>query len=439
MPTRSNSVRVPRMRLALFRSRAGLSRLNDERRRAVTVAWRAFWISRVLAWTAGILGVLVTDAGAARALNPAGADASDTLSGLLLSPANRWDAGFYLSIAHSGYYEPRTPAFFPLYPLLIRIIGEPIDGLGVAGTYSFEIAGVFISLASFFVALYLLHRLVDLELGPKVADNAVMLTALFPTSFFFSAIYTESVFLALTVGCVYSARRGRWGRAGVLGALASATRSQGLLLLLPVAIMLWYGPRAEREPPQQGRLRIRYRPSLRQVVPLLLIPLGLLAFMGYMDTTEYGARAPFNAQEAWGRELRGPMVGVWRGLESAASAGWDVLGGTPVNHPAHGGPRSQIVNLAALVFAAIGVGGALRRLRAAYSAYALGGLTFAISYAPSGEPLYSLPRFVIVLFPIFMWAALAMTRWRWRKLVLPVSAAGLACFSAAFASGYWIA
>jgi Mannosyltransferase (PIG-V) len=134
-----------------------------------------------LVWSAGIIGVLVSDAGASRALNPGAAEPSDTLSGLLLTPAYRWDAAFYVEIALEGYNGigehslGAAVAFFPMYPLVIRVVGEPIDALGLAGAHSFELAGVLVSLAAFMVALYVLHRLTDLELGPRAADNAVAL------------------------------------------------------------------------------------------------------------------------------------------------------------------------------------------------------------------------------------------------------------------------
>ena len=83
--------------------------------------------------------------------------------------------------------------------------------------------------------------------------------------------------------------------------------------------------------------------------------------------------------------------------------------------------------------------GAFRRLPVAYGAFALGVLIISISFPLADEPLYSLPRFVIVLFPIFMWAGSAMIRPATRNLVLGISAAGLALLSALFASGYWIA
>jgi hypothetical protein len=423
-------------------------RLTAERQRAWTIAWRAFWASRVVVWLAGLMGVLLTEAGAWRALNPGAADPSDTLSGLLLSPANRWDAGFYLGIALDGYngvWEHRPGAalaFFPLYPLLIRVVGEPIDALGLAGAHSFELAGVFVSLAAFIVALYLLHRLTDLELGPRSADNAVALLAFFPMSFFFSAIYSESLFLVFTVGCLYFARRGWWWRAALLGALASATRSQGLLLLLPLAIMLWYRPRTEGKSVSAGQNdsgRARHRPTMRQAAALLLVPLGLVAFLAYVrETTRYGALAPFHAQELWGREFKGPILGLWDGVTYAADAVRGLVTGASLGGP-YSPVRQGLVNLTALAFAAIGVAGAFRRLPIAYGAYALAGLIFSISYPMWDDPLRSLPRFVIVLFPIFMWAGSAMTRWGPRKPVLAASAAGLACSSAAFASGFWVA
>jgi hypothetical protein len=393
---------------------------GDDRRRSVACAWRAFWISRLLVWVSGMAGVLISDAGAYRELNPGVPNPADSLTGLLLSPARRWDSGWFLSIALGGYDvpEPRT-AFFPLYPLMIRIVGEPIDALGLAGAHAFEVAGILVSLVAFMAALYLLHRLVSLELGSASADAAVLLLALFPTSFYFSAIYSESLFLALSVGCLYAARRDCWWQAGLLGALASATRSQGVLLLLPLAIMAWQGRGNWRAP--------------------ALVPTGLIAYVAFIKaTTSHGALAPFTSHEHWEREFRGPFVAVWTGVDSAVTAVRDLFGGMGVHAPVSS-VRSGLINLAALVIGVVGVAGALRRLPLAYGVYALAGLLVAISYPLDADPLKSLPRFLLVLFPIFMWAGAEITGVAVRRVVLGVSAVGLAGFSAAFASGYWIA
>ncbi len=83
-----------------------------------------------------------------------------------------------------------------------------------------------------------------------------MLVAFFPMAFFFSAVYSESLFLALSVGCIWQARTGRWAWAGVLGGLAAAERNSGVMLVVPVVLLFLYGPRedAVAARPGVGRL-----------------------------------------------------------------------------------------------------------------------------------------------------------------------------------------
>ena len=157
----------------------------------------------------------------------------------LLAPLARWDAAWYLRIADSGYgdSEPRA-AFFPLYPLLVRSLGA----LGGGSPAALLVASYLIALAAFVVALTLLYRLVSLELGRRLAPPTLLLLAVFPAAVFFGAPYSESLFLALAVGGFYAARTGHWAWAGVCAMGASATRSAGLLLLIPLA-MLWWSSR----------------------------------------------------------------------------------------------------------------------------------------------------------------------------------------------------
>src|SRR4029077_2699644 len=92
--------------------------------------------------------------------------------------------------------------------------------------------------------------------GPARAHDAerlaVLLTAFAPMAFFLSAVYSESLFLALSVGLFWSARKGRWAIAGALGALAGATRSVGVVLILPAVVLYLYGPREDRAPERQA-------------------------------------------------------------------------------------------------------------------------------------------------------------------------------------------
>src|SRR3954454_9953648 len=228
-------------------------------------ATRALVVSRLLVWAAGAgaaalfgLGARVTlfDPGAVtRPFGPVG-DA-------LVAPLARWDSVWYLAIANDGYPadDPRRAAFFPLYPLLLGGVNavwrEPI------------VAGALVSLACFAVALVLLHRLTALEFGAPAARAAVWALALFPASVFFSAVYSEALYLMLSIGCLYAARTGRWAWAGAAGALGAATRSAGVLLVVPL-LVLWLA---------RGELaRARRRRHARDAAWIALVPAGLAAF-----------------------------------------------------------------------------------------------------------------------------------------------------------------
>jgi Mannosyltransferase (PIG-V) len=369
-----------------------------------------------------MVGVFVIGTGAFQELRPGAPDPADTVSGVLESPARRWDAGWFLSVAQSGYDRPSpsATAFFPLYPLSIRVVGEFVG--------SFTLAGVIVSLAAFWIALYLLHRLTALEVGEAAADRAVSLLAFFPTAFYFSAVYSESLFLALSVGCIYCARRGRWGWAAVLAALATGTRAAGVTLVVPLLIM------ALQSPNQSGHAR-----GVRAAASIAAPFAGLLAYAAYVRaTTRFGATAPFKAHSEWTREFKGPIIGFWGGVKNGVAAARSFLQGAPVNEPVSA-VRGDLLNLATLAFGSLGVLGAFRKLPWAYSGYALAGLVFAISFPGNELVLTSLPRLVVVLFPIFMWLGIATERRGFYRAALAASAAGLGLLSAMFASGYWIA
>ena len=175
---------------------------------ALADAWRALWISRLLVWAAAIVAVAAFGlSDRADDFDPAGLTTPFGATGdLLAAPLGRWDSVWFLAIADSGYGDGAREAFFPLYPLLVRLAGVPLG--------SALIGGALLSTALLGVALVLLHRLVALDHARAVARNAVLVTALFPMSFFFSAVYSESLFLALSIGAVYAARRERWTWAG---------------------------------------------------------------------------------------------------------------------------------------------------------------------------------------------------------------------------------
>ena len=343
---------------------------------------------------------------------------------VLFSPLARWDAVWYLGIAGDGYDGGPDAAFFPLYPLLVRTLVLPSPSEG-----SLLVSAYVVSLACFLGALWLLERLVSLELGRSVAGATVWLVALFPASVYFGTPYSESLFLLVSVGAFYAARTGRWAWAGALGAAATATRSAGIVLLVPL-FLLWLGSRPRRS---------------RDLAWLGLVPLGLAAYALHLEIAHGDAFAFVDAQDVWLRDFAGPFVGVWDGTTAAWGAVRQLGSGSreTVYFELAAGDPFQIaaINLllfASLVFAAVAVVGAFRRLPLAYGAYALAALALPLSYPVDPQPLMSLPRFIAVLFPLFIWLAVVCEERGRTQQVASAFAVGLGLFTAQFAAWEWI-
>jgi Mannosyltransferase (PIG-V) len=400
-------------------------RVGAEFAAALRLAWRATWTTRLLVWAAGVGALLVWGtSGREAGFDPAGLTAPFGAFGdLLAGPAARWDSSWYLGISISGYGgDPSRAAFFPLYPLLARgggwIVGSPL------------VAGALISCACLVVALAALHELTRLELGEGAARWTVLALALSPMSFFFSAVYSESLFLALSVGALLAARRERWWWAGVLGGLAAATRSAGVVLLVPLALLAW----------RQG-------PRRSAALALALVPLGLGAYLGGLALAGHDAFSPFHVQEVWFRAWAGPFGGVrdgavaaWEGVRQL----WAGRDGVVYFAKAGGDPivaaRMNVLLFGFLIAGIVALVGAARRLPLAYTAYAVAALALPLSYPVGPQPLMSLPRFELVLIPLWMWwGAWLYAHPRWRAPALTVSAAGLALFTGIFATWHFIA
>lgn len=134
-----------------------------------------------------------------------------------------WDGGHFRGIAEHGY-SPEQIVFFPLYPLLIKILSMP--GLDT------NFAGLLISHLSLLAALFFLYKLTLLDFSEKVAKRAVFTMLIFPTSFYFAAAYSESLFLAATLAGFYFLRTKRAGRAALGSAAAVATRLVGVVTVV---------------------------------------------------------------------------------------------------------------------------------------------------------------------------------------------------------------
>jgi mannosyltransferase PIG-V len=347
---------------------------------------------------------------------------------VVLAPLTRWDAVWYLRIADGGYADSDVrAAFFPLYPSLVRALGWA--GGGSPGARL--VASFAISLACFLAALALFHRLVTLELGARFARPALLLLAVFPGALYFGAPYSESLFLLCSVGAFLAARQERWALAGLAGGAAAATRSAGVLLLVPLAILWW----------QSGRSR-----RLGDAAWLALVPLGLLAYVLWLALAEGDGTRFLQVQDAWSRELTWPLGGAWDGFTAALDGVRQLLSGSrsPVYFEVAAGDPFRIaaINLMLFGFLVFGVAacvGIFRRLGLAYGAWVAVALLLPLTFPVVPQPLMSLPRFLAVLFPIFMWLALWCEERGVTDRVLVASALGLGLFTTQYATWHWIA
>lgn len=346
---------------------------------------------------------------------------------VLLGPWQHWDGMWYLKIATHGYaYEDFSLAFFPAYPLLIRLVG---DVLGTIYLFS----AVLISATCYATGLIFLYKLARLEGGERFARRSVLYLAFFPTAFFFLAVYTESLFLALSVSAFYFARKGRWTVAGVLGMVATLTRSTGLILVVPFVIEYL------------SQKRFRLREMGLEVGAILLIPFGAAAYSLY-NWWAFGDPVGFlAAQNHWERHIAFP----WDTIRTAVAL--SLTDSSQMIYPSYSSsliwqllkigsmPSSNIVDLAFFILTAALLFLGFRRLRAPYTIYAALALLVPLCDPSQILPLLSTPRFVLVLFPISFVLAQATEKRVVHVAVLAVYVVALVVLTARFAAGYWIA
>jgi hypothetical protein len=323
-------------------------------------------------------------------------------SNLLLNVWGRWDAVHYLTIATQGY-QGTDMAFFPLFPLLIRILGSLVG--------NHLVAGLLISNASFFFGLLYLYKLLEHEYDRSVARRAIFYVSIFPSAFFFSAVYTESLFFMLTVASFYYMRSHRWWLAGAIGFFAALTRVEGVLLAVPFAIE-WY---------------LQYKPKLQQhlaeLVPGALIPLGLFTYMALLWVLVGDPLYFSHVQVHWNRHFAPPWVSVINSFHQILTA---TQGQTIAN-------QAFQLSFTFLMIGVLIVG--WKQLRPSYLAY----MALSILIPMSTSSLMSMPRFALVLFPMFAILARDGERPWVNNVILAFSLPLLGLFTVLFADWYWVA
>jgi hypothetical protein len=325
---------------------------------------------------------------------------------LSLGVWQRFDTLWYLRIAAYGYApDDGSTVYFPLYPLLIRLLGQVFFG-------NYLLAALIISSLAYVGVLFCLYKLTEARFGKANARRSITYLAVFPTAFFFLAAYTESLFLFLTLAAFLCACRGRWWLAGTLGLLSSLTRLQGVVLIAP----LLYIYLRDRE--------FRLSRLDRRMLALLLIPLGTMLYLGYQYLV-LGATPLVDTYQA---QLHAQFVWPW---ENVLATLQKILSpeGTFIN----------VVNLGMTgVFLAMTVL-CFGRLPAEYGIYMAVTMVVLMLRRTTLQPLVSMSRYVLVLFPAFMlWG-----RWgrnpRIQRLIVYPSVALLLYLSGQFAMWGWVA
>ena len=327
----------------------------------------------------------------------------------------RWDAPHYLDLAIWGYMavDPGVSptfgnqgdmdlmiVFYPLLPALIGVARAVVPDMA---------APILISTITSIAAVLLLYRVVARELGEELGRRAAIFLLIFPTAYFLHIGYTESLFLALVLGAFLAARSSRWAAAGVAGGFAALTRVNGLVLIPALAAEAW----AEWRQSRSARLAWGW------------IGLVVVGFGGYLVLNQAVYGNPFAfveiQREHWFKTLAWPWEGIAGVVSRLAS---DSLEDTAV---------LGVAELGAIGLGLAGTVVAVRRFRPSWAWWMGANWLLFVSTAF----VLSVPRYVLVMFPLYAWFAILAER-RWLGLAIGVVSVGLLLwFSARFATGAW--
>jgi hypothetical protein len=342
------------------------------------------------------------------------------LSDLFFGTFDHWDAQWFIHIALDGY-TATSAAFFPLYPLLLYLVGSSL------------VLGTLLSLVAAGLGAWAVASIAQPIVGGEGARDSVLILALFPTAFVFTSLYSDGVFLLASAVSFLAAQRGRPWIAGIAGGLAVASRVLGLALLPALVYLLW--PRRRRD--------------AWRLAPLVLLPAAVGAYAFYLRWKLDDPWAFRHAQGQWNRSAAtlGPAGGLWDAIRAGWHSSLEILRHLPRNQ---GGPAGyvttdqvalwNVVQLLVLVVAVWLTWVAWRRLGPAFGLYSVTTLVLVLSFPANYSPLVSLPRFVMADFPLLIaLAAVVQGRPGLRTGVLVTLGALSGAAGVAFARGVWIA
>jgi hypothetical protein len=319
----------------------------------------------------------------------------------ILRSLTTWDGDWFVGIARNGYHVEafgdtgyHDYAFFPLYPMLVRVLSLPWPNL-------VGLIAIALNLLLFAVALVLLVRLARPHLGESRAIRAAALLALFPFSFVFSMAYSETLTLVLIVASFLAVERGLAGRAGVFFGLASLTRAQSASYLLPLLLA--------------SRLR---GPDRWRWLALGLGPLATLSYIVWVAFFTGSPNGYFGSYAAWGRNTGGVAAG-----------------GGSVAEAISGPLAYYFVTLMVLLVISVGLFVFARKDKIPIEYLAIPAISL-VTLLVSGS-LEAVGRIVLLSFP-YSWILASRQHPAWRYGWPVVSIAFLAYFSTLTFAGWWI-
>ena len=213
-----------------------------------------------------------------------------------------WDSAWYINVALHGYPAQLVAGesnygFFPLYPLLMKIVNIIV--------HHHYFSGLIVSNVCLITACIFCYKLVRLIADEDTAMRSIKYIFLFPVGFILSAVFSESLFLALILMCFYYAKKGQWLFAGIAGFFLALTKAIGVLIIIP----LFY-EYLESKQFKLSELRL-------DILCLVMLPLGTLAFMMfcYFRTGNLFAYT-FAKQVGWNMRLSNPLYTLYLCFQS---------------------------------------------------------------------------------------------------------------------------
>lgn len=345
-----------------------------------------------------------------------------------------FDGVHYLTIAKEGYSAQYTQVFFPFFPLVLRFFQNLIFFASPV------FVGITLSSLIFLASLYVLGKLMSLDYKKSEVKWIILFFVFFPTSFFFGSLYTEGIFLLFMLSAFYEARRKHFRLAAVLGTLASATRLVGIFLILA----LWWEEiiaKREKMGPKGSKtikLETKYTGYFEVIINYLnyivhspityILPIGLLAYMIFLQW-QYGdflyfwhAQPVFGAQRSGAGIILLPQV-VWRYFKIFSNL-------SPLKEPFIIAFTEFVATILSIVLLIIAY---LKKVRLSYLIFSC--LTILVPTLTG--TFSSMPRYILVAFPLFI--VLGLIKNKWLKIVLlTIFIVLLSFYTILFTRGHWV-